>query len=274
MTKAVGGATRIAGIIGSPIEHSRSPAIHNAAFEAVGLDWVYLAFPVAAGQGGAALAAARTLGVTGLSVTMPHKSDAAAACDVLTPTASALDAVNTVVVRDAVLMGDSTDGPGFLAALRDEGVEPAERRVLVLGAGGAGRAIAHALGVAGADVVVAARRGEAASAAASLAGSKESCALDALDGLVESVDIVVNATPLGMNGEAPPFDPSRLTPRQLVVDTVYHPSETPLLAAARARGVPATNGLGMLVHQAALAFRAFTGVDAPLAVMRAAAQAP
>lgn len=274
MTAAVGGATRVAGIIGSPIEHTRSPAIHNAAFAALDLDWVYVAFPVAHGEAASALAAARTLGVAGLSVTMPHKSDAAAACDELTPTARTLAAVNTVVVRDGVLLGDSTDGPGFVAAACEEGIETVDRRVLVLGAGGAGRAIAHALGAAGADVVVAARRREAAAAAAALAGSTESYGLEGVEPVVEGMDVVVNATPLGMHGEAPPFDASVLTPRQFVVDTVYHPAETPLLAAARARGVPAVNGLGMLVHQAALAFRAFTGVDAPLDVMRAAAQSP
>jgi shikimate dehydrogenase len=272
VTSRVGGATRVAGIIGDPVRHSRSPAIYNAAFAARGLEWVFVAFEVPAGQADAALAGARALGLAGLTVTMPHKSDAAEACDELTSTASVLGAVNLVVNRDGTLCGDSTDGPGLVAAVRDEGVELEDRRFLVLGAGGAARAICHALGAGGAHVVVAARRPDAADAAAALAPNGESHDFDALDRVVERVDVVVNATPLGMHGEPPPFDPDRLSPGQLVLDTVYHPDETPLLAAARSRGVRAVNGIGMLVHQAAIAFRALTGEDAPLEVMREAAE--
>jgi shikimate dehydrogenase len=271
VTGRVGGATRVAGVIGYPIRHSRSPAILNAAFATRELDWVFVAFAVAPGQAAAALDASRVLGLGGLSVTMPHKTDAAAACDELTSTARALGAVNLVVNRDGALEGHSTDGQGLVAALRDEGVEVEGRTFLVLGAGGAARAICHALGATGAQVLVAARRAEAAGAAAALAGTGKAHDLTALEGLVEAADVVINATPIGMHGEPPPFDPDRLSPRQLVVDTVYHPAETPLLAVARARGVPAVNGLGMLVHQAALAFRALTGEEAPLDAMRTAA---
>lgn len=269
--RAVGGATRVAGIIGDPVAHSRSPAIHNAAYAALDLDWVFVAFPVRAGGAAAALSGVRVLGIAGLSVTMPHKADAAAACDVLSPTAAALGAVNTVVARDGRLTGDSTDGEGLVRSLRDEGIDPDGSRVVVLGAGGAGRAIAHGLGVHGARVTVAARRLDAAAAAAALAADGEAVDLALVGPAVAEADVLVNATPLGMQGEAPPFDPELLIGRRLVLDTVYHPVETPLLAAARARSVPAVNGLGMLVHQAALAFEAFTGVAAPLAVMRAAA---
>jgi shikimate dehydrogenase len=271
VTRAVGGATRVAGIIGDPVVHSRSPAIHNAAYAAMDLDWVFVAFRVPAGSAAAALSGARLMGIAGLNVTMPHKTDAAEACDVLSPTAAALGAVNTVVVRDGVLTGDSTDGEGLVRALRDEGIDLGGSKILVLGAGGAGRAIAQSLGAYGARVTVAARRLDAALAAAALATDGEAVDLERVGPAVAEADVVVNATPIGMRGEAPPFDSDLLVGRRLVLDTVYAPVETPLLAAARARSVPAANGLGMLVHQAALAFEAFTGVAAPLAVMRAAA---
>jgi shikimate dehydrogenase len=268
-----GGATRVAGIVGDPVSHSRSPAIHNAAFAALGLDWVFVAFTVPSGATARALDGVRALDIAGLSVTMPHKTDAAEACDALTPTASTLGAVNTVVARDRVLLGDSTDGEGLVRSLRDEGVDPSGARIVVLGAGGAARAVVHALGAHGASVTVAARRLDAAELAASLAPGGLAVGLDDVGGVVAASDVVVNATPLGMHGEQPPFALDALAGCRLVLDTVYHPSETPLVAAARSRGVPAANGLGMLVHQAAIAFEAFTGADAPLDVMRAAALA-
>jgi shikimate dehydrogenase len=272
-------STRVAGVIGDPVHHSLSPAIHNAAFAACGLDLVYVAFPVPRGRGGAAVAAARDLGLVGLNVTMPHKAEAAAACDELTPDAAILGAVNTVVARTGGrMLGDSTDGPGFLAALAEEGIEVHGRRVLVLGAGGAARAVVLALGRDGAQVVVAARRAEAAEAAAALAPGGRAIGLSGPGPeVVEAgaADLVVNATPLGMSSvDPPPVDPSALRGRgQAVVDLVYHPPETALLAAARARGAQVANGLGMLVHPAALSFTLWTGVEAPLAAMRDAAEA-
>jgi shikimate dehydrogenase len=268
--RVITGATRAVGIIGDPVGHSRSPAMHNAAFDALGLDWVYVAFPVARGHGAAAVRAVTTLGLAGLNVTMPHKADAAAACDDLAPEAAALGAVNTVVNADGTLAGHSTDGDGFLRAVEDEGVKVAGLGVLVIGAGGAARAIAHALGRVGAHVTVAARRPDAARSAASLAPDGDAVGFDGI--VVEGFDLIVNATPLGMDGEAPPFDVAKLHPGQFVYDAVY-PVETPLLREARARGVRATGGLGMLVHQGALSFSLWTGVAPPLEVMWAAASA-
>lgn len=266
----ISGATRVAGVIGDPVAHSRSPAIMNAAFAAAGLDWVYVAFPAQAGRGREAVRAARDLGLAGLNVTMPFKADAAAACDELTPAASVLGAVNVVTVDPAGrLLGSSTDGPGFVRAVREAGLDPSGRRALVCGAGGAARAIAVALGEAGADVTVGARRQEAAEAAAGLVVGASSVALADVD--PAPFDLVVNATPLGMHGEDGPVRAESLNPSQLVVDTVYHPMETPFLAACRARGIPCANGLGMLVHQAALAFEQWTGADAPVDAMRRAA---
>ena len=264
------GETRITGLIGDPVAHSRSPAMLNAAYREAGLNWVYVAFPVSRGHGGDAVKAARALGLAGLNVTMPHKADAAWACDELTPDAGALGAVNVVTVRDdGRLAGSSTDGEGFLRSVRDEGFDPAGTDVLVAGAGGAARAIVLALGGAGARVTVAARRRDAADTAAGLVPGGHGATLGEIDPGVFA--LVVNATPLGMQGESGPVPGERLNPGQLVVDTVYHPMETPFLAAARARGIHAANGLGMLVHQAALAFELWTGIDAPVAAMRAAA---
>ena len=266
----ISGATRVAGVIGDPVAHSRSPAIMNAAFAAAGLDWVYVAFPARTGRGSAAVKAARDLGLVGLNVTMPFKTDAAWACDDLTPVARALGAVNVVTVADdGRLVGSSTDGPGLVRAVREQGLEPTGRTALVCGAGGAARAIVVALGETGARVTVAARRRDAADTAAGLVPGATGALLDDVD--PGAFDLVVNATPLGMHGEDGPVAAERLNPAQLVVDTVYHPMETPFLAACRAHGIPCTNGLGMLVHQAALAFEQWTGLDAPVAAMRDAA---
>lgn len=271
MTQTLTGATKVAGIIGDPVGHSRSPAIWNAAFAATRVDWVFVAFPVPAGEAATALAGARALGLAAVTVTMPHKAAAAAACDELTDAAARVGAVNAILRQGTRLLGDSTDGPGFVQSLADDDVDPRGLRCLVLGAGGAGRAIALALGAAGAEVVVAARREAAAADAATLAPGGRGIALEAIDAELAAAHLVVNATPLGMNGEPPPFDVARLDAAACVADTVYHPIETPLLAAARARGLHSIGGLGMLVHQAALSFRAFTGVDAPLDAMRDAA---
>jgi shikimate dehydrogenase len=272
LTRALTGTTRVAGIIGDPVEHSRSPAIWNAAFAACDLDWVFVALPVPSGGAGGALAGMRALGIAALTVTMPHKADAATACDELSSTAADLGAVNAVANRSSRLIGDSTDGEGFVRSLADEGVDPSGQRCLVLGAGGAGRAIALALGGVGAEVVVAARRAAQAADAAGLAPGGRGIALTDVDrDALATVSLLVNATPLGMAGEPPPFDVQLLGSDVVVADTVYHPAETPLLAGARARGLQCIGGIGMLVHQAALSFRTFTGVDAPLAVMQAAA---
>ena len=270
-------------MIGSPVRHSLSPAIHNAAFRSLGLDWAYLAFEVPPAAVGGALAGVRALGLEGLSVTMPHKETVAAGVDRLSPVAEALGAVNTVVRRSgAVLVGENTDGLGFVDALRsDHGLDPAGRRCLVVGAGGAGRAVVLALAQAGAaEVVVVNRTPARAEAAVALAPG---VARMGEPSDASSCHLVVNATPLGMAGlhlaatgevvPRLPLDPAHLGPGQLVVDLVYHPAITPLMEAARARGAAAGNGLGPLIHQAAHAFRLWTGEDAPVAVMSAAALA-
>jgi shikimate dehydrogenase len=235
------------------------------------VDWVFVAFPVRAGGVPAAFDGVRALGIAAVTVTMPHKADAARACDELSDTAKRLGAVNAVLADGGRLVGDSTDGSGFLRSLADEGIDADGLPCVVLGAGGAARAITLALGKAGARVTVAARRLEAARDAAALAPDAQGIPLDAVDAALDSTHLLVNATPIGMGGETPPFDVARLPAGACVADTVYHPLETPLLAAARSRGLQCVTGLGMLVHQAALSFERFTGVDAPLEAMFAAA---
>ena len=263
--------TVVAGVIGDPVDHSLSPVLHNAAFATLGLDWAYVAFPVPAGRGQAAVAAMADLGIRGLSVTMPHKAPAALACDRLTPVAQRLGVANTVTNLAGVLVGDSTDGSGFVDSLAEQGWSPAGKRCLVLGAGGAARAVVLALAEAGAArVEVAARRPDEAVAVAALAGE---AGASGSPGALEGADLVVNATPVGMTSDGLPLglDPANLGPGQLVADLIYAPAVTPLLAAARKQGASTTNGLGMLVHQAARQFRAWTGQDAPVEAMSAAA---
>lgn len=274
------GHTRAAGVIGSPIRHSLSPAIFNAAFGAAGLDWAYLAFDVPEGAAGLALGGMRALGLEGLSVTMPHKAAVLDGLDDLSPDAQALGAVNCITRRGALLHGDNTDGPGFVDALRlDEGIEVEGARCAVAGAGGAGRAVIRALVQAGAaSVAVLNRSPDSAALAVELAGP--SAHVGRPEDL-ERADLVVNATPLGMGvvvsttgaPEPLPFDVARLGAGQIVIDLVYHPAVTPLLAAARAKGLRTVNGLGMLIHQAAHAFRLWTGEGPPLEAMSAAAVA-
>ena len=205
---------------------------------------------------------------------MPHKKAVIASLDELTPEAARADAVNTIVVRDGRLIGDNTDGRGFVRFLRDDAaVDPRGVHAIVLGAGGAARAVALALADAGAArVVVAARRIEQAVSLAQPGGVLQAVGFD--DGTlareVAAASLVINATPLGSAGEDPPFDPAALGDHHAVVDLVYHPETTPLVRTARGRGAVGVNGLGMLVHQAALSFEAWTGVAAPIDAMRSA----
>jgi shikimate dehydrogenase len=271
----ISGRTRLAAVIGSPVEHSLSPALHNAAFRSLTLDWVYVALPVTAGRADAALDAMRLFGIGGLSVTMPHKEQVAQSVDRLDPAAAALRSVNTVVPSpDGTLVGYSTDGAGFVASLAAAGVPVAGQRVCLLGAGGAARAIADALGrAAAAEVVVVNRTTASAEAAAALAAAAGCAARVGSAADITTSDIVVNATSVGMGGNLLPCDPALLHSGQVVADIVYHPRRTALLDAAAAAGALTVDGLGMLVHQAALQQRLWHGQQADIAVMTAAAEA-
>ncbi len=272
---SVGGATRTFGVIGWPVVDSLSPAIHNAAIEALGIDAVYVPLPVRPGSLPEALAGLAGLGFSGANVTMPHKTEAAGLMAVTSEDAARLQAVNTIVVGEGGLAGHNTDAPGFERMLRhDEGFDAAGRSVLLFGAGGAARACALALARARAARIAVAVRDTGSAGAL----------LEALEGLDTTVDVltlgdapgvqadlIVNATPLGAQGEEVPTPP--LGPGMLVVDLLYEPSVTPLVTRARAAGASAAAGLGLLLHQAALSFELWTGQVPPMDVMSAAALA-
>lgn len=265
----------VAAIIGCPVGHSLSPVIHRAAFAAAGLDWSYVAFEVVPGRAAAALDAMRVLGIAGLSVTTPHKEQVADGVDALAPSAAALHSVNTVVREaDGSLTGHSTDGDGFVAALAAEGFAVAGRRVVVLGAGAAARSVVSALGRAGAGEIVVANRTPARAAEAVALAPRARPSAD-LGGEVAAADLVVNATSVGFGTDESPLDglPAVLHAGQAVADLVYHPLDTALLRAAAAAGARTFDGLGMLVHQAALQQELWTGRHPDVAVMRAAARA-
>jgi shikimate dehydrogenase len=272
-------ATNSAGVIGYPVRHSLSPVLHNAAFAALGLDWAYLAFEVPAGESAPAVVGAKALGLRGLSVTMPHKEGVISALDRLSPVAARLKAVNTVVFSDGYVVGDNTDGIGFVEGLRGEaGVEVAGMRCVVIGAGGAARAVVLALDSAGAaGIAVINRTRVRAEATAALARAGVGRVLtDAAE--IEEADLVVNATPIGMRTTSMgteadlPLDARRLAHGQVVVDLVYDPLRTALLDAAELRGARAIGGIAMLLHQAAAQFELWTNEKAPLGAMRAAVE--
>ena len=280
--------TRLVGLIGWPIGHSVSPAMHNAAFAALGLDWRYVPLPVDSALPGAvgdAVRGMRAMGLRGINVTVPHKQAVLPFLDRIAPAAQAMRAVNTIIVEaDGSLTGDNTDAPGFVADLRAHGVEPAGQRVLVLGAGGSARAIVYGLAQAGATHITVANR-SAERAAALLADLRPflgGAHLDIValpDGVPEAAndaDLVVNCTSLGMTprAETTPW-PADLPfrPAQAVYDLVYNPADTLLLRQAQADGAHAIGGLGMLIWQGALAFEHWTGQMPPVDVMRAAAEA-
>jgi shikimate dehydrogenase len=260
-------------VIGWPVEHSLSPAIHNAAFDALGMDWVYVPLPVPPGRVAEALAGLAALGFTGANVTMPHKSEVADRVDELSEDAARLAAVNTVAVGPGGLTGHNTDAPGFDRFLRrDAGFDPEGKSALLYGAGGAARACALALARGGLGHLTVAVRdpSRAEGVRSAVDGFSTDLAVVRLDeARTADADLVVNATPVGSAGEGLPLP--RLHPGILAIDLVYRPEITPLRSAARAAGATAFGGLGLLLHQAALSFELWTARPAPLEVMSAAA---
>lgn len=253
--------------------------MHNRAFAHLGMDWVYVPFEVEHDALADAVSGLRALSIRGVNVTVPHKRAVVPLVDELTPQAAAIGAVNTIVNRDGRLIGDNTDGIGFLRSLTDAAdFDPRGSRVVVLGAGGAARAIVAELARAGCTRLVVANRtvGKADELAESVARhGVESAALplerDALAPELKSADLLVQTTTLGMAGnEDMPVEDDLLQPRLLVADIVYTPLETPLLRAAKARGCAVVPGWGMLLYQGVEAFERWTGVPAPVAVMREA----
>ena len=258
----------LVGLIGSGIDASLSPALHEAEAAAQGIDYSYRLLDIERlGAGvGELVGRARRAGYSGLNVTHPCKQDVVEHLDELAPEAAALDAVNTVVFRDGRAIGHNTDGFGAVDALREGGVRLPAARTLLLGAGGAARGIAAALRDAGADVTVAAR---------TPARAKElgypTVPWERLPEVMRAVDLLVNATTLGMQGERVPAPLAGMMPGSTVFDAVY--GETPLVREARERGLRIVKGEAMLLHQGARSFTLWTGKPAPVAAMRAALEA-
>lgn len=252
-------ATRLVGVLGHPVAHSLSPQLHNAAFAALGVDAVYVAFDVAPGAAPAAVEGVRALGLLGANVTVPHKRAVWEAVGRRTEEAELVGAGNTLFWDEGDLVVDNTDAAGLLDVLvNDVGLGRGDE-VVLFGAGGAARAAAVALGRRGAVVEVVARREAARAEVAAL--------VERAGGTVAASErprVVCNATPLGLAGEALPDRFMSLGPGQVALDLVYGRGETPFLAAARARGARTIDGAGMLVGQAARAFTRWTGLDAPI----------
>jgi shikimate dehydrogenase len=268
--------------MGWPVEHSLSPAMHNAAFAELGLDWVYLPLPVRPGDVELAVKGLVALNFVGSNVTMPHKETVMRYMDELSDAAQTIGASNIIHIRDGKLFGSNADPGGFLNSLQEAGCHPRGMRVAMLGAGGAARSVVYALARAGADSVVVFNRTveRAAVLVADMAGlfpvhalSFEPLTKEALATLGDKADLVVNTTSVGMypHVAACPWPEDVPMPGNAVYyDAVYNPLETVFLARARAAGATAMNGLGMLIHQGALAFETWTGQPAPIEVMRQA----
>lgn len=267
--------TQLTGVIGFPVRHSLSPAMQNAAFQAQGLNIVYLAFEVAPDHLPHAIEGMRGLGLLGLNATIPHKQALLPIVKQLTDSARRIGAVNTLFWEGERLMGDNTDAHGFMTALQQSGFDPTGARVLVLGAGGSARAVVYALRQANATLFMANRSREKAEA------FREEWGLDgvydmsesSLQALMPTLDLVVQCTSLGMQPNTeliPPVPLGALPAHAWVYDLVYRPEKTRFLQAAEARGLKTLGGLDMLIYQGAAAYERWTGQMAPIEIMRRA----
>ena len=275
------------GLIGYPLGHSLSPKIHTAALKACGLDGDYSLFPIHLDDKQGLkdlLACVRAKEIHGLNVTIPHKQNVIPLLDELTSTAQTIGAVNTIYLRDEKLIGDNTDALGFLSDLKrfltmecdsllshlQEQAPAFQKRTLVLGAGGSARAVVYALTNDGWNAAIAARRIEQAQELASQFKNANAIGLNLPTFKPSGFQLIVNATPIGMTpniDQSPLPEKISLSPNVVIYDLVYNPRETKLAKDARAQGLPATTGLGMLIEQAALAFEIWTGKNPPREVL-------
>lgn len=279
----VNGSTRIVGIIGNPVRHSLSPVMQNAAFEACGLDYVYVPFTVAPERLAKAVSGLRALGVGGFNVTIPHKVAIIPYLDELDVTAEDAGAVNTVLVRDGRMIGHNTDGDGLLDSLKEDlDFVPGTDPILIAGAGGAARGALAALCRAGARMIVVVNRSYDSAALLKEEVNRrypqvtiEAVPRDGLEKkLLQRTSLLVNTTSLGMHGERIDcIDLSALPASAKVYDMVYSPPFTPLMAEAAVRGIMVSNGLGMLAAQGEKAFRIWTGQSPPKGMMKRVLQA-
>jgi shikimate dehydrogenase len=272
--------TKVCALIGDPVAHSLSPTIHNAAFKALGLNYAYVAFRVVDEELKDAISGCRSLGFIGFNVTMPHKTRVAPFLDVVDAAAQKIGAVNTVLNKGGELKGYNTDGLGALQALKEQGVSLDGTKVVLLGAGGAARAISyHIAGEVGELVILNRTERRATELAEELArhlGNKivgGHLRSDIARREICEADVLINATPVGMNplSRSTPIDLRLIRPDLVVFDTVYDPPDTELLRRASAVGAKAISGICMLIHQGASSFKIWTGREAPLDLMRRAA---
>ena len=275
-TLSVNGETRVIGIFGNPIAHTRSPAMHNAAFRALGLPYIYIPFCVPSAALGKAAASIRTLNLVGVNVTVPHKEKILRSLDELSPAASLYRAVNTVINRHGTLYGENTDGQGFLRSLSERKRSVRGREVVLIGAGGAARAVLVALIQAGGAQITIVNRTPANAKKLirtyqSLGPTRLAPApLEALQDptLLKRAALVVNSIPLGLHNDTFPALDYGATPRRcLFYDLIYGPQPTVFLQRARHAQRPTLDGRRMLLHQGALAFELWTGHPAPIRVM-------
>lgn len=266
----ISGRTKVVGLLGYPVEHSLSPAMHNAAFEHLGLDYCYVTFPVAPALLREAVNAVRALNLAGVNVTVPHKENVIPYLDDVNEEASFIGAVNTIFNSSGVLKGYNTDGRGFMQSLSEAGISVGGKTVQIVGAGGACRAISYYLS-SEAEVlkIYDIDRDKAARLVHDLGKIRSNVRHPESLGSLEGVDILINATPLGLKETDPsPIDPSLIRPDMAVCDLIY--KETSLLRSASKKGCKTLNGLGMLLHQGVLAFEIWTGVKPPVDIMRKA----
>lgn len=272
------GKTKICGIFGYPIEHSLSPLMHNAAFKALGLDYLYVAVKVAPADLAAAVKAIRAMNLVGVNITIPHKEKVVPFLDELSPEAKAIGAVNTIVNCDGRLIGDNTDGKGFIKSLTEENkVNLSGKKVVLLGAGGAGRSIGvsllqnniqtlylHDVAISKGAYLVADLR--------SMTTKNKVIQIDqaGLQQAIEKADLLINATPIGMKvSDHCVVDPKWLHKKLFIYDIIYN-CETALLKEAKRKKIKCANGMGMLVNQGAISFELWTGKKAPMKAMEKA----
>src|SRR3990170_2698296 len=273
---AISGKTRVCGVIGDPIEHTLSPTMHNAAFEHLKLDFVFLAFRVTSDELENAVRGACALGIRGLNVTMPHKNSVTEFLDEADPAVKFLGAANTILNQRGRLRGFNTDGVGALKALSSNGVNSAGKKVLLLGAGGAAKAIAFSLAKEADELCILNRDAVKALELASVLepwGKKifgNELSPKQLQQKLQDSDVLINATSVGMTPYAHEslVKSDWLKPELSVMDIVYNPVVTKLVQDARAAGAKVINGVEMLLYQGAASFEIWMGCKAPVDVMR------
>ena len=275
----IDGSTRLVGIIGNPLDHSLSPTIHNAAFDYLGLNWCYVPLPVEEGNLQAGIDGIKALHFAGVNVTMPFKTEVLPLLDEVAMFAESVGAVNTILIDKGKLIGYNTDGRGFYTALvRDLGYDVKGKKVLVLGAGGASRSVTVSLALAGCESIVIVNRSPDRSKQLAEIILKSAPGIDVTwlspddnyDIVLAESDVIINATPLTTFNGSLRVPVSLLNKNQIVCDLNYSLYQPPLLQEAEARGAQVMDGKGMLLYQAAAAFEIWTGLDAPVEVMRVA----